>query len=130
MAYCRTRTDYSRHGDRACCNELVCNDVMKHGYEINLEYVCRNQRFSPSQVVSSELVYPRGAVPNSQLIWIRIELTSGEKQFVTLSLADFYKYIVLPQSNIGGWTDGEVGSDYAGLDSRYKVVDQGSSDEV
>ena len=103
---------------------------MTRGYEINLEYICRNQRFSPSQVVSSELVYPRGAVPNSQLIWIRVELTNGEKQFVTLSLADFHKYIVLPQSNIGGWTDGEVGSDYAGLDSRYKVVDQGCGDEV
>ena len=128
MAHCHTRGDYSRHVDCAYRIELVCNDVMDRGYEINLDYICRIQRFSPSQVVSSELVYPRGAVPNSQLIWIRIELTSGEKRFVTLSLADFYKYITLPQSNIGGWTDGEVGSDYAGLDSRYKVVDQGSSD--
>lgn len=81
-------------------------------------------------MVSSELVYPKGAVPNSQLIWIRIELTNKERQFVTLALTDFHKYIKLPESNIGGWTDGEIGSDYAGLDPRYKVVDQGGSDKV
>ena len=103
---------------------------MKRGYEIDLEFICKKQRFSPSQVVSSELVYPKGAVPNSQLIWIRIELTNGERQFLTLALTDFHKYITLPESNIGGWTDGEVGSDHAGLDARYKVVDQGSGDEV
>jgi hypothetical protein len=103
---------------------------MSLGYEVDLEYICRNQRFTPAQVVSSELVYPKGAVPNSQLIWIRIELTNKERQFITMALTDFHKYITLPQSSIGGWTDGEVGSDYAGLDSRYKVVDQGSSDEV
>jgi len=99
---------------------------MKRGYEINLDHVCKNERFLPTQVVSSELVFPRGAVPNSQLIWIKIELESGERRFVTLALKDFHQYVELPQSNIGGWTDGEIGSDYAGLDSRYKVVDSGS----
>ena len=99
---------------------------MNRGYELNLDIICKSQRFSPDQVVSSELVFPRGAVPNSQLMWVKIELENGDKQFVTLALSDFHEYVTLPQSNIGGWTDGEVGSDYAGLDARYKVVDQGS----
>ena len=99
-------------------------------YEIDLEQVCKTQDFVPSQVVSSELVWPKGAVPNSRLIWIRIELTSGKRQFVTLPLVDFYQYIKLPESSIGGWTDGDRGSDYTGLNARYEVDHQGDGDEV
>lgn len=94
------------------------------GYTINLEYLCRNQQFNPDQVVSAELVHPKGAVPNSLLLWVRLELTSKERRFITLPLVDFYLYVDLPESSIGGWTDGDHGSDYAGLDARYKVVDQ------
>lgn len=103
---------------------------MSLGYSINLDYLCRNRDFSPSQVVSSELVFPKGAVPNAQLIWVRIELTSGDRKFITLPLTEFYKYVDLPESSIGGWTDGEVGSDIFGLDPRYAIVDQGGSEEV
>lgn len=99
-------------------------------YSINLTELCKNQSFSPAQVVSSELVYPRGAVPNSQLLWVKVELTNGNRSFVTLPLSMFHTYVQLPQSSIGGWTDGDLGSDYAGLDSRYKDDDSCSSDEA
>ena len=99
-------------------------------YTINLEHLCRNQGFAPEQVVSSELVIPKGAVPNSMLLWIRVELTNGERKFVTLPLVDFYLYVELPESSIGGWTDGDRGSDYTGLNARYEVDDTGSSEEV
>lgn len=112
------------------------------GYEINLDAVCKNQRFKPQEVVSSDLVFPKGAVPNAQILWVRIELTNGERKFVTLPLRDFYDYIDLPVSSIGGWTDGEVGTDEAGmkahlarygsdghdlprLDTRYEIDDIG-----
>lgn len=101
-----------------------------HGYEINLEYLCRNQRFNPAEVVSSELVIPKGAVPNSMLLWIRVELISGDRKFVTLPLVDFYRYVELPESSIGGWTDGNRGSDYTGLNARYEVDHTGSSEPV
>jgi len=69
-------------------------------------------------------------VPNSMLLWIRVELTNGERKFVTLPLVDFYLYVELPESSIGGWTDGDRGSDYTGLNARYEVDDTGSSEEV
>jgi len=100
------------------------------GYQINLKKLCRNQRFNESQVVSSELVFPQGAVPNAQILWIRVELTSGERKFITVPLAQFYEYIDLPESSIGGWTDGDRGSDYSGLDSRHEIVNPGSGKEV
>jgi hypothetical protein len=100
------------------------------GYEINLEVLCSTQAFSVDQVVSSELVFPKGAVPNSMLLWVRIELTNGKRQFITLPLVDFYKYIDLPESSIGGWTDGDRGSDYSGLNARYEVDDSGSEEQV
>jgi len=97
---------------------------MKLGYEINLEEVCRKQSFSPSQVVSSELVFPKGSVPNSQLIWVKVELKSGDRKFITLPLRDFYQFINLPQSSIGGWTDGDMGIDRHGNSIRDVIVGQ------
>lgn len=91
------------------------------GYTINLEELCKNQSFSLSQVVSSELVFPSGAVPNSRILWFRLQLTNGERKFVTRSLADFYKYVDLPVSSIGGWTEGEAGVDTA-QDKRMDIV--------
>ena len=99
-------------------------------YTIKLDKLCANQNYGPKQVVSARLVFPRGAVPNSMLLWVRVELTSGERKFITLPLVDFYLYVDLPESDIGGWMSGDHGSDYAGLDSRYKVVDKGSSEQV
>ena len=84
---------------------------MTTDYQINLDELCKNQKFNPDQVVSSELVYPRGAVPNAQILWVRVELTSGERRFVTLPLSEFYCYIDLPESSIGGWTEGDLGTD-------------------
>lgn len=100
------------------------------GYKINLEELCMNQAFNPEQVVSSELVFPAGAVPNSQLLWVRIALTSGKRQFITLPLREFHRFISLPESSIGGWTDGDRGSDYSGLNSRYETNNQGSGEPV
>ena len=91
---------------------------MTRGYELNLEKICHNQRFAVSQVVSSELVFPKGAVPNAQLLGVRIELR------------DFYEYVDLPLSSIGGWTDGDRGSDYAGLDPRYVADDTSSGEPI
>ena len=99
-------------------------------YTINLDYLCRNQNFTPEEVVSSELVYPKGAVPNAMLLWVRLELINGKRQFVTLPLVDFYKYVNLPESSIGGWTDGDRGSDYSGLNARYEVDHSGSEEPV
>lgn len=99
-------------------------------YEIKLEAICKNQSFQPEEVVSSELVYPKGAVPNSQLLWVRVELKSGDRKFVTLSLSRFYEYVSLPESSIGGWTDGVRGSDYTGLNPRYEAHHNGSGEEV
>ena len=103
---------------------------MVEGYEINLSAVCKNQRFKPEEVVQSDLVFPRGAVPNAQLLWVRIELANGERKFITLPLRDFYEYVSLPESSIGGWTDGDRGRDRTGLNVRYEVDHSGSSEEV
>lgn len=100
------------------------------GYSINLENLCKNQRFRPEEVVSSDLVFPKGAVPNAQILWVRVELKSGERKFITLSLREFYEYVDLPESSIGGWTDGDIGSDYTGLNARYEVDHSGSSEQV
>lgn len=100
------------------------------GYTLKLDVICKNQSFTPEQVVSSDLVFPRGAVPNAQLIWVRVELDSGERKFITLSLGKFYEYVQLPESSIGGWTDGDRGSDYSGLNSRYEVDHSGGGEEV
>lgn len=100
------------------------------GYTIKLDVVCKNQKFNPEDVVSSELVFPSGAVPNAQLIWVRVELTNGERKFITLSLRDFYQYVELPTSSIGGWTDGDRGSDRTGLNPRYEIVHSGGAEEV
>jgi len=103
---------------------------MNPGYTINLAELCRTQNFGPDQVIESKLVFPRGAVPNSRLLWVRIELTNGKRKFITLPLLDFYRYIELPESSIGGWTDGDRGSDHSGLNSRYEVDDSGSDESV
>lgn len=100
------------------------------GYYVNLEALCKTERFQPSQVVSSELVFPKGAVPNSQLIWFRVELTNGERTFVTKPLQDFHTYVDLPESSIGGWTDGDRGLDSAGHFARYALDDSVGSEEV
>jgi len=100
------------------------------GYRINLDELCLNQAFNPEQVVSSELVFPAGAVPNSQLLWVRIALTSGKRQFITLPLSEFHRFISLPESSIGGWTDGDRGSDYSGLNARYETNHSGSEEPV
>jgi hypothetical protein len=107
---------------------FLSNDMI--GYSINIKELCLNQNFTPEQVVSSELVFPRGAVPNSMLLWVRIELTSGKRRFVTLPLVEFYRFIDLPESSIGGWTDGNRGSDYSGLNARYEVDDTGGYESV
>ena len=99
-------------------------------YEINIHTMCENQSFTPEQVVSSDLVFPKGAVPNSMLLWVRIELTSGDRKFITLPLAEFHRYVSLPESSIGGWTDGDHGSDSAGLNPRYEVDDSGGEDAL
>jgi hypothetical protein len=99
-------------------------------YDINLDHLCRNQRFKPAEVVSSELVYPKGAVPNPQILWVKVELTNGERSFITLPLMQFYDYIELPRSTIGGWTEGELGTDEAGMRAhleRYRQ-DDGNQD--
>jgi hypothetical protein len=103
---------------------------MSLGYRVKLHEVCKNQRFSESQVVSCELVFPSGAVPNSQLIWLRVELTNGEKAFITKALSQFHDFIELPESSIGGWTDGHRGSDSSGHFTRYALDDSGDGDEV
>ncbi len=91
--------------------------MIENGYSIRLDELCKNQSFSPSQVVSSELVYPKGAVPNSQLLWIRVVLTNEEVKFVTLSLSEFHTYVELPTSRLGGLADGDYGSE---LDKHLK----------
>jgi len=103
---------------------------MTTDYQINLDELCSNQNFQPDQVIESKLVFPRGAVPNSQLLWVRIELTNGKRKFITLPLLEFHRYIELPESSIGGWTDGDRGSDYSGLNARYEVDDTGSYESV
>jgi hypothetical protein len=100
------------------------------GYTVNLEEVCLTQSFTPEQVVSSDLVFPAGAVPNSQLLWLRIELLGERRQFLTLPLSEFHRFISLPESSIGGWTDGNRGSDYSGLNSRYETDDTGSDESI
>lgn len=114
-------------------SEHIDEPVFREGdsnYRINLSYLCHNRDYTPDQIVSADMVYPKGAVPNSQLIWIRVELTNGKRQFVTLSLADFHEYIELPESSIGGWTDGDRGSDSAGHFARYAIDDSGSDESV
>lgn len=113
-------------------SEHIAEDVFwaGAGYDINLSWICRNQKFNPDQVVSATLVFPKGAVPNSQLIWIRLELTNGQREFVTLPLSLFHEYIKLPESSIGGWTDGDHGSHSSGHLARYAIDDPSGSDEV
>lgn len=131
MAHCRAGCRPDSHIPRPHRAGLVCDDVMaSEPYTINLDELCLNQAFKPGQVVSSDLVFPRGAVPNSQLLWVRIELKSGERKFVTLPLTEFYRFVSLPESSIGGWTDGNRGSDFSGLDARYAIIDQSDSAEV
>jgi hypothetical protein len=100
------------------------------GYNIRLDELCLNQNFEPDQVVSSALVFPKGAVPNSMLLWVRIELTNGKRKFITLPLAEFHRFIELPESSIGGWTDGDRGSDYSGLNARYETNHSGGGEEI
>lgn len=100
------------------------------GYTVNLDELCLNQNFGPDQVISSELVFPAGAVPNSQLLWVRVALTSGKRKFITLPLSEFHRFITLPESSIGGWTDGDRGSDYSGLNARYEIDHSGSEESV
>ena len=100
------------------------------GYTINLEELCLHQTFKPEQVVSSDLVFPQGAVPNSRILWVRIELTSGDRKFITLPLMEFYRFVQLPESSIGGWTDGDRGSDSSGLNARYEVDHTGSDESL
>ena len=103
---------------------------MSRGYEINLAEICKKQRFEPEEVVECDLVFPKGAVPNSQLLWVRIELRSGDRKFITLPLREFYVYVDLPVSSIGGWTDGDRGRDSTGLNARYEIDDNGSVEEI
>lgn len=121
MAYCHTRALGTGHGAGTDRRWLVRDDVMDLGYTINLEYLCRNQSFAPAEVVSSDLVFPRGAVPNSRILWVRVELTNGKRQFITQPLLEFYRLVELPESSIGGWTDGDRGSDHSGLNARYEI---------
>ena len=100
------------------------------GYTIKLDHLCRNQSFSEAQVVSSELVYPRGAVPNSQLLWVRVQLTNGEAKFITVPLREFYEYVELPESRLGGLVDGSYGSDIQRHLAGYAVDDTSSGEEV
>ena len=127
MVYRCITTDHGRSDALPNSPWLVRDDVMGLGYEINLEEVCLNQSFTATQVVSSELVFPRGAVPNAQILWIRIELTNGERKFITKSLASFYDFVSLPESSIGGWTEGSKGIDTSG-DKRLAMV-AGPKDE-
>jgi hypothetical protein len=101
---------------------------MNLGYEINLEAVCRKERFKPEEVVQSDLVFPKGAVPNAQIIWVRVLLKNGERRFVTLPLRDFYEFVDLPVSSIGGWTDGEVGTDESGMKAHLDRYGSDGSD--
>lgn len=130
MAHCHTRDFDSGHGAGTDRRWLVRDDVMDLGYTINLEYLCRNQDFAPQEVVSSDLVFPRGAVPNSRILWVRVELTNGTRKFITQPLLEFYRLVELPESSIGGWTDGDRGSDYSGLNARYEVDHSGSEESL
>jgi hypothetical protein len=87
-------------------------------YQVNLDALCEHLDFKPSQVETAQLVYPRGAVPNPEIIWVRVELKGGERKFVTKPLLDFYKYIKLESSDIGGWVSGERGTEGVGQDLR------------
>ena len=103
---------------------------MSLGYAINLERLCKFQNFNSDQIVSAELVFPSGAVPNAQVLWVRIELTNKERKFVTLPLVDFYEFVTLPESSIGGWTDGDRGLDRAGHFTRYALDDSSDGNEA
>lgn len=130
MAYRRAGPDHARNDSVPNCGWLVRDDVMTLGYTIKLDELCLHQNFNPEQVVSCDLVYPRGAVPNAQILWVRLELTNGDRKFITLPLLEFYRFVQLPESSIGGWTDGDRGSDYSGLNSRYEVDHSGSGKSV
>jgi hypothetical protein len=104
--------------------------VSELGYALNLAEICKREKFNPEDVVTAELVFPKGAVPNAQLIWVRVEVKSGDRKFITLPLRDFYQYVDLPTSSIGGWTDGDRGSDRTGLNARYEIVHSGGAEEV
>lgn len=103
---------------------------MELGYEIKLDFLCRNQDFSPSQVVSSELVYPKGAVPNPLLFWVRVKLSSKEVRFITLPITQFYDYVQLPESKLGGLVDGNYGSDIQRHVAGYALDDRSGSEEA
>jgi hypothetical protein len=104
--------------------------VNELGYALNLVEICKREKFGPDDVVTAELVFPKGAVPNAQLIWVRVEVKSGDRKFITLPLRDFYQYVDLPTSSIGGWTDGEKGTDRSGLNPRYEIVHSGGAEQV
>lgn len=99
-------------------------------YEVNLEELCFTQKFRPEQVTEVDLVFPRGAVPNAQLLWFRVKLNNDEQLFLTKSLQDFYKFVSLPESSIGGWTDGDRGQDSTGHLTRYALDDSGDGNET
>jgi hypothetical protein len=69
-------------------------------YTVNLEALCETQNFTPEQIEEARLVLPKGAVPNSFLLWMKVALISGEIKYITLPLAEFYRYIDLPESSI------------------------------
>lgn len=83
-------------------DERVVSDL---GYKVNLQELCKTQNFDPDQVVNAELVFPKGAVPNSKLIWLRIDLTNKVSKHITLPLSEFHKYVILPESTLGGILD-------------------------
>lgn len=100
----------------------VLSADMRHlGYTVNLEQLCVHQKFNPEDIATAELVYPNGAVPNAQLIWVRTELKNGDRKFITLPLQHFHEYIELPVSSIGGWTTGERGIE-TNYDPRSKII--------
>lgn len=80
---------------------------MAGGYSIKLDVLCATQNFGVDQVESATLVYPRGAVPNPLLLWVKVVLKDRETRFITLPLTLFYEYVDLPQSNLGGMIDGD-----------------------
>ena len=130
MAHCWLSIVDTGHDICSSANDSVHWWASLTGYTIKLEELCRHQSFGVEQVTSCDLVYPKGAVPNPQILWVRVELTSGERKFITLPLLEFYRFVQLPESSIGGWTDGDRGSDYSGLNARYEVDHTGSDDKV
>lgn len=75
---------------------------MTQGYAINLPALCERQNFTPDQVESASLVFPKGAVPDPLLLWVRIAIRDQDVRVITLPLTQFYKYVDLPEENLGG----------------------------